>query len=188
MVYHELETFNIAFISFNQASSIVENSGGRLRKIQLDHYDYTSENIEEDSLNFIRKIYEYCPLIENLSLFIPSTNEHFTELEMLLKVCKNLKSLSIIIVTLSDYNTDKRNGEKLLNILIRSKPNNLREIKFYGYKHHFSLISMEEFLNKWRGQNALSIYTNADDIYRNDDYKKLIEKYKNKGIIKDFIC
>ena len=29
MVYHELETFNIAFISLNQASSIVENSGGR---------------------------------------------------------------------------------------------------------------------------------------------------------------
>jgi hypothetical protein len=71
-------------------------------------------------------------------------------------------------------------------VLIRSTPNNLREIKFYG-NNQFSLIRMEEFLKKWRGKNALSIYARYNSIYVNDDYKKLIEKYKNKGIIKDFI-
>jgi hypothetical protein len=187
MVYRELEIFNIDFISLGKASNIIENSGGHIKEIPLsyEYYEYDCDDIEEESLIFIRKIYENCPLIENLSLLCLSSDEHLTELEKLLKDCKYLKSLSLIIIDLDRLITDEEIGKELLKILIRSTPNNLRKIKFYG-NSQFPLKSLEEFLEKWRGLNALSLYTTGD-IYKSNDYMKLIKKYKNKGVIKDFI-
>ncbi|CAB4460389.1 unnamed protein product [Rhizophagus irregularis] len=187
MVYRELEIFNIDFISLGKASNIIENSGGHIKEIPLsyEYYEYGCDDIEEESLIFIRKIYENCPLIENLSLLCLSSDEHLTELEKLLKDCKYLKSLSLIIIDLDRLTTDEEIGKELLKILIRSTPNNLRKIKFYG-NSQFPLKSLEEFLEKWRGLNALSLYTTGD-IYKSNDYMKLIKKYKNKGVIKDFI-
>ncbi|PKC60360.1 hypothetical protein RhiirA1_539888, partial [Rhizophagus irregularis] len=163
------------------ASNIIENSGGHIKEIPLsyEYYEYGCDDIEEESLIFIRKIYENCPLIENLSLLCLSSDEHLTELEKLLKDCKYLKSLSLIIIDLDRLTTDEEIGKELLKILIRSTPNNLRKIKFYG-NSQFPLKSLEEFLEKWRGLNALSLYTTGD-IYKSNDYMKLIKKYKNKG-------
>jgi hypothetical protein len=45
---------------------------------------------------------------------------------------------------------------------------------------------LEEFLGNWRGC-ALTIIT-ANSLYKRQDYKKLIGKYKNYGVIKDFRC
>ncbi|GBC09201.1 hypothetical protein RclHR1_08690004 [Rhizophagus clarus] len=176
MVYPELEIFDMDFISLGEASSVIENSGGHLREIPLnyEYYEYCWDNFEEESLIFIRKIYNNCPKIENLALLISSSDEQFTELEKLLKTSKNLKSLSLTTIS-SDINhkTDEEIGKELLKILIRSKINNLREIKFYG-SSQFSLKSMEEFLEKWRGRTALSIYTSGT-IYKSksDDYKNI---------------
>jgi hypothetical protein len=74
-----------------------------------------------------------------------------------------------------------KNGSK---VLIRSAPINLKEIRFYN-SFRFSLDILEEFLEKWRGRPALSILT-SDSIYEKEDYKKLINRYKSDGIIKDF--
>src|SRR5438034_5546649 len=78
------------------------------------------------------------------------------------------------------------NEEELLKILIRSASTNLRELRFFD-DFKFSLEALEEFLEKWRGRPALSILT-SDPIYKGDDYIKLINKYKNDGVIKDFKC
>ncbi|GBB87436.1 hypothetical protein RclHR1_01390026 [Rhizophagus clarus] len=196
-VYRDLEVIRVSYYELKAAAIIIENSGGHIKKILFPSYELDDfiDNFNDASLIFIRKIYENCPSIECLSLTFPSLKEHFTEFEKLLKICQNLKELLIAICIDNDAaawddNTKfeeeyLENGKELLKILSRSAPINLREIRFlYDYK--FSLKTLEEFLEKWKGC-ALSILT-CDPIYKEENYVKLIKKYKNNGVIRDFRC
>jgi hypothetical protein len=189
-VYHELEILNLECNSLNVISSIIENSGGRLKKILFRPYDtiYADDiDFYDIFLNFTRKIYENCPYIEYLTIILSPLKEHLIEFEKLLKICQNLKSLFLLIHNVYKMETNEKkmkNGKKLSKILIRSAPINLKEIRFYN-SFRFSLDIFEEFLEKWRGRPALSILT-SDSIYEKEDYKKLINRYKRDGIIKDF--
>jgi hypothetical protein len=183
LIFHELETFSIDFISLYDASIIIENNGEHLRGILLRYIDYESWykcDFNEDSLNFIRKVYKNCPLIECLSLIFLSTPEHFFEFEELLKVCQNLKSLLLNISNVDEEET----GKKLLKVLIRSAPKNLREIRFFE-NFKFSLNNLEEFFKNWKDRPALSILT-SDPLYKEEEYVKLINKYKDNRVIKEF--
>ncbi|PKK75190.1 hypothetical protein RhiirC2_846201 [Rhizophagus irregularis] len=190
-VYHDLEVFKIDHHNLKAASIIIENSGGHLKRISLEPYGLLGyiDGFVENSLIFIRNIHKNCPLIEYLSLIFSPSNEHFAEIEKLLKICQNLKSLLLIIVdyTYEDSTYEQKileYGEILLKILISSTLNNIKEIRFCG-DFKFSLQALEEFLKKWKG-NALSIIM-SNYIYEDDDYyEELINKYKNNGVIKDF--
>ncbi|RIA87401.1 hypothetical protein C1645_827821 [Glomus cerebriforme] len=188
-VFPELEILFIDCITINAASNIIENSGGHIKEILLfKYYDYFFEdNFDDDSLEFIHKIHEHCPLIEYLSLEFSPSKEHFIEFEKLLKVCQNLNTLLLNIFNFNEVETYEKileNGEELLKALIRSAPTNLREIRFFN-DFKFSLEALEEFLKKWIGRPTLSIFT-TDYIYEDDDYMKLINKYKDDRVIKDF--
>ncbi|CAG8746793.1 6558_t:CDS:1, partial [Rhizophagus irregularis] len=87
LVYNDLEILNIDYITIGETSIIIENSGGHLKEVSLKPYDfiYSQDNFSDESLIFIRKIYENCPLIEYLSLaFLPCKN-HLIEFEKLLQ-------------------------------------------------------------------------------------------------------
>ena len=140
----------------------------------INDYFIESDDFYEQSLSLIKVIYEKCPLVEYLSIAFPSSKEHSIEFEKLLKVCQKLRVLSLDI-----YDAE------LLKVLNRSAPINLREIRFFN-DLQFSLETLEAFLGKWKGQ-PLSILT-TDTTYEGDDYMKLINKYKNDGVIKDFKC
>ncbi|PKC68864.1 hypothetical protein RhiirA1_506090 [Rhizophagus irregularis] len=195
-VYRDLETLKINYYNLKAASIIIENSGGHLKKILLESYELGNDikNFIEDSLIFIRNIYKNCPSIEYLSLVFPPSKEHYAEIEELLKICQNLKKLLLVIFdqTFEEstyYEKVLKYGQDLLKILISSKSTNIKEIRFYG-DFKFSLKALEEFLRKWEGC-TLSILTSSyillsDYIYEEGDYKKLINKYKNNGVIKDF--
>ncbi|EXX69913.1 uncharacterized protein OCT59_026620 [Rhizophagus irregularis] len=182
--YRELETFNIDFISLNDASVIIENNGEHLREILLRYidYGYWYDNLNEGSLNFIRKIHQNCPSVEYLSLLFPSTANHFREFETLLKSCQALKSLLLSISTINKEET----GRELLKILVRSAPTNLREIRFFE-EFQFTLKNLETFFKNWKNRPALTILT-SDPMYKGDDYMKLIDKYKEIGVVKEFRC
>ncbi|CAB4436706.1 unnamed protein product [Rhizophagus irregularis] len=190
-VYHDLEIFKIDYHYLKAASIIVENSGGHIKKILLGPFNAYADNIGEDSLIFIRNIHKNCPLIEYLPLIFPPTKKHFVEIEELLKICQNLKLLLLIIYDYSIYEESIYDekileyGENLLKILISSTLSNIKEIRFCGV-FKFSLVALEKFLETWKG-NALSILT-SNYTYEEEDYKKLINKYKNNGVIKDFRC
>jgi hypothetical protein len=189
LFFNDLETLNIKYITLNEASILIENSGGNLKEVSLKSFDfvYYEDNFHEDSLNFIRKIHENCTSIEYLSLaFLPS-KDHFIEFEKLLTVCQKLKSLLFFTSNFHVRQTDKNileNGKELLNLLIRSAPTNLRELRFFN-DFKLSLETLEEFFEKWRGRPALSILT-SDLIYEREDYKILFNNYKNNGIIKAY--
>ncbi|UZO20499.1 uncharacterized protein OCT59_012922 [Rhizophagus irregularis] len=175
--------------NLNVISSIIENCGGRLKKILFRPYDL--KEIRRDfknsnTLNFIRKVYENCPLIEYLSIVLLPSKEHFNEFEKLLKICKNLKYLwlgKLSINRIESLEEITENGGTLLKIFINSAPTNLKELRFFE-EFKFSLENLEEFLGKWKGC-PFSILT-CDSLYESEDYKKLIDKYKNNGIIKEF--
>ncbi|CAG8580403.1 20571_t:CDS:1 [Rhizophagus irregularis] len=186
-VYYDLEILNIEYNELNVISSVIENSGGHLKKILFSPYktyDYGyPPNLKENSLNFIRKVYEYCPSIEYLSILFSPSEEHFTELEKLLKICQNIKSLLIVMKRIVG---DKEYGKKLLEILIRSAPMNLKEIRI-GKEFKFSLENLKKFLDRWRSRPALSLFIlTSDPIYIGEDFTRLIDKYKSDGVIKDF--
>ncbi|CAB4425950.1 unnamed protein product [Rhizophagus irregularis] len=184
---------SVHFNKLDIISSIIENNGRRIKKILFRPYDiidleFDDFNFYENSLNFIRKVYENCPSIEYLSITFPSSRNHFTEFEKLLKICQNLKSLLIVLWNRDKVETYEKNGEELLKILIRSAPTNLKEIRL-GDDFKFSLENLEDFLEKWRSRRAPSIFT-IDPIYLREDYKNLIDKYKGEGVIKnfDYLC
>ncbi|RIA81234.1 hypothetical protein C1645_837329 [Glomus cerebriforme] len=189
LVYQNIEILYIDYITINSASNIIENSGGLLKEILLfkffEYYDF-EESFNEDSINFMNKIIKHCPLIEYLTLAFSPTKKHFDEFEKLLKVCQNLTSLLLFIFNFDEKETSEKNlenGAELLKVLIRSAPTNLREIKFFE-DFRFSLQALGEFLEKWKGRPAFSIFT-TDYIYRREDYMNLINKYINVGE-KDF--
>ncbi|PKC11882.1 hypothetical protein RhiirA5_397225 [Rhizophagus irregularis] len=135
--------------SVDVVSIMIENSGGHLREILLE-YDYLFEedNFNEDSLILIRKIHEHCPLVERLSLAFSPSEQHFTEFEKLLKVCRKLKSL-LIIPYFKEFKKNYEYGEELLKIIIRSSSTNLREIRFFE-QFILTLKTLEEFFENWR--------------------------------------
>jgi hypothetical protein len=190
LYFNDLEILNIDYITIHEATIMIENSGGNLKGVSMKPYDfiYYEDNFKKVSLNFIRKIYEKCPFIEYLSLAFFPSKDHLIEFENLLKVCQNLKSLLLITSNFYIRETEEKilkNGEEILKILIKSAPTNLREIRFFN-DFKFSLKALKEFLKSWKGC-ALTIIT-SDTIYEGEDYKELINKYKNDGVIKDFKC
>jgi hypothetical protein len=189
-VYRDLKILTIDFYELKAASIVIENSGRHLKKILLGSYDLDDYIVDfnDDSLIFIRKVYENCLSIEYLSLVFPPSKQHSSEFEKLLKICQNLKSLLLVVCANETEIEEKllKNGKELLKILIRSAPPNLKEIKLL-YDFRCSFEAFEEFLEKWRGRPALSILT-CEPIYRRENYVKLINKYKNNGVIKDFRC
>ncbi|CAB4477683.1 unnamed protein product [Rhizophagus irregularis] len=190
-VYHELEILNIGCNRLNLISSIIKNSGGCLKKLLFRPYNVIGseyDSFNENSLKFIREIYENCPSIEYLTIAFSPSEGHFAEFEKLLKICQNLKLLLLIVYNnMDEIETEEmlKNGEILLKILIRSAPANLKEIRFGDDDLQFSLENLEEFLEKWRGRHALTIFT-VGSIYMGENYTKLIDKYKSDGVIKDF--
>ncbi|CAB4411726.1 unnamed protein product [Rhizophagus irregularis] len=192
LVYNDIEILNIDYFTICETSIIIENSGGHLKEVSLKPYDFILEddNFSDESLIFIRTIYENCPLIEYLSLALFPSRNHFIEFEKLLQVCQNLKSLLLITSNYYTYETEEEileNRKEILKILIKSAPTNLREIRFFD-DFNFSLeVLEEELLKKWRDRPALSILT-SNFIYEGEDYKNLINKYKNNGVIKSFRC
>ncbi|RIA82696.1 hypothetical protein C1645_880906 [Glomus cerebriforme] len=186
--YSNLEILQLCdYILINTVSCIIKNSGGLIKKIIINSYDI-NYNFYHDSLVLLRSIYEFCPLIEFLSITFPSSKKHFIEFENLLKFCKKLKILDLLDANTIEESFDIKllYGENFSKVLINSEPFNLREIRFCDY-FKFSLFSLQSLLDNWKGGFLLTFLT-SDPIYISDDYSKLINNYKNIGLIKDFRC
>jgi hypothetical protein len=180
VTYRDLETFELDRIGIDTATCMIKNSGGNLRKISIhEYFIYDDYTFYDNSLKFIRIIYENCPLVEYLSIPVfPSSYNHFNDFEKLLETCQKLRTLYFEDTY---YYLEKELGyaDNLLNVLIRAAPANLKNIRF-NYAIKFSLEILEEFLEKWRGRPAISLIVDSSE----PSYVNLINKYKNEGVIK----
>ncbi|CAB4404193.1 unnamed protein product [Rhizophagus irregularis] len=183
VVYRDLEILKIDFIEIYQVNYIIKNSL-YLKELLINDYHWDEDSFNDDSLNFIRTIYENCFLIECLSIPIfPLLENHFIEFEKLLKRCQNLRSLYFKDTYYKARELEY--GDYFSNSLVKEASINLRVIRI-SYDIRFSLKAFETFFEKWKGRPAVSIH--FDDYYfyhKNDLYMKLISKYKIEGVIKD---
>ncbi|CAG8531992.1 4391_t:CDS:1 [Funneliformis mosseae] len=187
--FQHLEVLQTGYITIDTVNCLIKSSGGCLKKILIGDFETYNDNLYDDSLLLIRTVRENCPLIECLSLVFITSDDHFIELERLLRTCQYLKVL--ILETIADFDEDETityeqrglAGEKLLNVLIKSTPINLSVIGIFD--EYFSINILGEFLENWRGRQALSILTSNNE-YENEEFAKLIDKYKEEGVIKKF--
>ncbi|GBC31891.2 hypothetical protein GLOIN_2v1764020 [Rhizophagus irregularis DAOM 181602=DAOM 197198] len=100
----------------------------------------------------------------------------YHELEILNIGCNRLNLISSII---------KNSGGCLKKLLFR--PYNVIGSEYDSFNENSLkfIQNLEEFLEKWRGRHALTIFT-VGSIYMGENYTKLIDKYKSDGVIKDF--
>ncbi|CAG8458406.1 6643_t:CDS:2 [Funneliformis mosseae] len=183
--YQKLEILQIKYIETSTIIHLIKNGGRHLKKILVN--EYCIDDDDDDHSVLIRAIRENCPLVEHLTLAFSSSKEQFIEFEKLLETCQNLKTL---ILSINEEEIKFASGEKLSNALIKSAPNNLRDIRFGefhsfypGFK--FSLKTLETFLENWRGRIPLSIMT-SDPHYKGEEYMEIIDRYKDDGVIRDF--
>ncbi|GBC46106.2 hypothetical protein GLOIN_2v1764020 [Rhizophagus irregularis DAOM 181602=DAOM 197198] len=106
-----------------------------------------------------------------------SNNDDFNnELEMM--TFRNLEFIEI------EEGNEFEYWDYLSNVLIKEASTNLKEIGIpFGIR--FSLETLEAFFEKWKGRPAISIYLVDFHIYQTDSYRKLINKYKIEGVVKD---
>ncbi|RIA98966.1 hypothetical protein C1645_588243 [Glomus cerebriforme] len=191
-VYYNLEILQLGnFTYLDTVACIIKNTGGRIRKILIDNY-YTIEDkyhFYDGFIFLIGIIYDNCPLIESLSLALSSSEGLLVEFEKLLKVCHNLKVLELSMSSIDEMEESHErlsaSREELLKILIRSASFNLREINFFEY-FKFTLETLENFLENWRGRCALSIFVPDFDDHEEEKYTDMINRFKNDGVLKDF--
>ncbi|EXX71631.1 uncharacterized protein OCT59_017123 [Rhizophagus irregularis] len=183
VAYRDLEILKIDFIEIYQVNYIIKNSL-YLKELLINDYHWDEDSFNDDSINFIRTIYENCFLIECLSIPIfPLLENHFIEFEKLLKRCQNLRSLYFKDTYYKARELEY--GDYLSNSLVKEASINLRVIRI-SYDIRFSLKAFETFFEKWKGRPAVSIH--FDDYYfyhKNGLYMNLISKYKIEGVIKD---
>ncbi|CAG8696753.1 9708_t:CDS:2, partial [Rhizophagus irregularis] len=179
VAYRDLEILKIDFIEIYQVNYIIKNSL-YLKELLINDYHWDEDSFNDDSINFIRTIYENCFLIECLSIPIfPLLENHFIEFEKLLKRCQNLRSLYFKDTYYKARELEY--GDYLSNSLVKEASINLRVIRI-SYDIRFSLKAFETFFEKWKGRPAVSIH--FDDYYfyhKNGLYMNLISKYKIEG-------
>ncbi|RIA81990.1 hypothetical protein C1645_809822 [Glomus cerebriforme] len=189
LAYPNLEIFNVDYVLFDVALCIIENSGGKLKKILLkDHNNYDNgryeSNFNNDSLYFIRGVYENCPLVECITIFLPPSGIHFSEFEILLRRCNKIKKIVFNIYMVDvDENVKNFFENEFLNILIRSAPASLRKIKFLS-KFSFPSETFELFLES-RKNHSFSIKTSGPSICDKEYFINITKKYKNLKVLYD---
>ncbi|GBB86259.1 hypothetical protein RclHR1_01270005 [Rhizophagus clarus] len=161
-MYYDLETLKVDHITINAAVNLITNSGGKLKEVLFKYNgyynnEYSVETYAKETLNLIHKTYKCCSLVEILSLIFPLTTDHFIEFENLLKNCHNLKKLTLIIDDINidgnDYERSSENVKKLLQILVKSAPIGLKEIKIFN--DFIPYLESLKILEKWRDQNII---------------------------------
>ncbi|CAB4427234.1 unnamed protein product [Rhizophagus irregularis] len=183
VAYRNLEILEISFIHhIYQITCMVKNSLC-LRELRVIAFHWNYGNIYNDSLNFIRTIYENCLLIEYLTIpMFPLLENHFIEFKKLLKKCQNLRYLYFKEIYYEKWD-DLEYGDYLSNTLIKEASTNLKKIGIpHGIK--FSLETLKAFFEKWKGRPAISIYLVDFHSYQTNSYMKLINKAKIEGVIK----
>ncbi|RIA81212.1 hypothetical protein C1645_881730 [Glomus cerebriforme] len=161
-------------------TSLVENTRGHLVEIKID---YISHDVISNK-RIIQAIYQNCPNLKYLKLLFRNSN--ILELEKLLINCQYLSGLYILVNTMFDELN--RDGDHMIDwdylfeILTKSSPNGLFKFKLY-FDESPKLESFISFFDNWNGRHPMLLQTIKLDFY---EYFDLIEKYKDKGIVKKF--
>ncbi|RIA79727.1 hypothetical protein C1645_840068 [Glomus cerebriforme] len=165
-----LQILNARYVPINALSSLIENTSDQLIEIKIGYIIHD----EIENKRIIQAIYQHCPNLRYLQLFVRNSN--IREFEKLLIKCQYLKGLYIII---NDISYDWNN---LFEILAKSSPPSLFKFKFnLCYTYYIKLESLKLFFDSWRGRHPMLL-----QIYYLKGVEDLMENYKSEGIIKKY--
>jgi len=161
-------------------ANLIENTKGYLSEISI--FNNNINNIEK----LIQAIYQNCPNLKYLRLsLIVNSNLLLLEFENLLISCQFLNGLVLDIY----YNTDLFDlfsWSKFFEILTKTSPISLFKFKFTYIK--FKLEDFKLLFDNWEGKPILlEIRILSNCMKKKQQFEDLTEKYKVKGIIKQYL-
>jgi hypothetical protein len=167
-----LKILKVQRVPSNILTSLIQSTKGFITEISI---------LGDDNKSLIRAIYQNCKNLRYLKLSL--LNRNILELENLLINCKFLNGLVIDVYMF--------NWCKLFEILSKSSPETLFKFKFFFYYSRTpELDSLKSFFDNWNNRipmHPMLLRTIQMNQYVDvDQYFDLIEKYKAKGIVKDY--
>jgi hypothetical protein len=184
-----LQNLNASNIPINCLVNLIESSGRQLTKIY--YYNYCNNAFYNKTL--IQAIYHNCPNLIYLELLYKY--ENILELEKLLINCQCLKRLDFYYDYLPSFCQVKVSNyiewDNLFNVLANSSPPGLSEFVFKKTDDKPELESLKLFFDNWEGRQPITLKFDSHGSYRRritDELIDLIERYKEKGVVKKYVC
>ncbi|RIA85894.1 hypothetical protein C1645_780903, partial [Glomus cerebriforme] len=169
-VFPELRILSIKDISLSVVANIIQKTNQNLHEIQIQRYmiDYVNNNLN-NSKEYIQAIYNYCPYIKNVTIFL--NNENLDDFKKFLESCHYLEGVEIGIIEYGDFDE-----AKFLDILFNSAPINLDKLLIDNI---FTLKSLEIFLGKWSNKNSLRpLHIYYDEMIDPFSYNPELTKFR----------
>ncbi|PKK62774.1 hypothetical protein RhiirC2_789866 [Rhizophagus irregularis] len=195
--WYHLKNASLPLLKFLKANyipskilaSIIENTKGHLIEISIHH-----NNLDDN--HFIQAIYQNCPNLSYLNLAL--SNNSYKEFQNLLINCKFLNELEIISISYS-----KIDWIILFEILANFSPISLFKFKFTStyFYWEYRQRDLKLFLCHWKDRHSmlLQIASKGSCMYitannptqqqcqaKRRKLKDLLQRYKDKGIIKKY--
>uniref|UniRef100_U9SNM8 F-box domain-containing protein n=1 Tax=Rhizophagus irregularis (strain DAOM 181602 / DAOM 197198 / MUCL 43194) TaxID=747089 RepID=U9SNM8_RHIID len=190
--WNNLEKISLPLLKYLKAhyvpskilANLIENTKGNLIEISII-YDRS-----DDEGRLIHAIYQNCPNLNYLKLSL--FNENISEFENLLINCRILNGLEIF-----STHEDQINWKILFEILTRSTPISLFKFKFIDSTINsylkIDLESLSLFLDNWKDKRSMLLQFFSSGSMLNVEQKQhllklkdLLQKYKTKGVIKNY--
>ncbi|CAG8647677.1 12195_t:CDS:1 [Funneliformis caledonium] len=174
--FSKLEVFKVGIINLDVAIKVIEQTEGNLSEVLLGYSDYN----ERYSGSYIRAIYECCPKIQILSLGINKGD--FKEFENLLIKCQQIQRMVI-----ETYNFDDDHIKLILEILLKSSPKTLREIRI---SWRYCKTDLKSFLENWKDRVRITLYffveNHYEKYYFDMNYSKVLDHFREVGVVKAY--
>ncbi|PKY48343.1 hypothetical protein RhiirA4_463918 [Rhizophagus irregularis] len=180
----------LKFVKFSQLQILKLSFGCPTVDIMIKFFENNGKNLKEfctcnydNRLNLA--IARFCPNLKSLfTLFLDN------EIETLKAIFNNCQQLESIKVWCGN---GYLNESELFEALANYSPKNFNELEIYFIEREILSENLEKFFNNWKNrisQRSLSfiilIEDNDTTNMVNNENMKIIEKYKNLGIIKKF--
>ncbi|CAB5360792.1 uncharacterized protein OCT59_012037 [Rhizophagus irregularis] len=181
LIFPNLQILKIRFIHPNDDIIIkfLENSGRNLKELNIDGIDSSLRS----------SIAKFCPNLRKISSIL--TDDGLVTLKIIFDNCKYLESIEIWYDFLSSQSSEK----EILDVVAKHSQNNFFELKLYELSSELLPEDLESFLIGWKNRipkKSINLIRIKNEILNNNvldiskEILKIIEKYKNLGIIKKF--
>ncbi|CAG8742961.1 14119_t:CDS:1, partial [Rhizophagus irregularis] len=180
-------------INTESLTSLIKNSGEKLTEIRI--FNLLAFSNGNYNKKIIQAICQSCLNLMHLELYYIDAN--VLELEKLLTRCQYLSKLVFHFSSKfcsSNFFQDKFiiDWGNLFNILAASSPSSLFKFTFYFPVNNPELKSLKLFFDTWEGRHPMSLIIFTESNFTNTKNTKkqlddLINSYKAKGVIKEFV-
>ncbi|CAB4416120.1 unnamed protein product [Rhizophagus irregularis] len=152
-----------------------ENNGKNLEELNIDGIDCSLSSL----------IVQFCPNLKKISsIFMDNTG--CDTLKVIFKGCQHLESIKVWFY---DYNSEEK---EMLEIITKYSQKNFYELKIYHeMSSNLQPKDLESFLMNWKNRIPITLISIKDDYWNlplsaNKEIMKVIEQYKELGIIQKF--